>query len=1071
MRARTWVGAIVLAAVAALLFFLLWPSAPEDSSPAAPGSEAASAAAPAVPRNALLTAELPAAKGSLAIRGRVLGPDGPVAGAIVVASSDGGEEVLSDLLCHCDNRCGQRLLQCGCPEAAAQLVELVLQRRGEAPPIARATSGEDGTFALEGLEEGSFALWAEKPGTLIGLRRAVKAGAEGADVEIGPGMTIRGKAVTDDDQPVPGASITAIYAEHSRFFDGASGPDGSFAIGPVPMGKLSVVASAPGLLAANAKASGSGPDVEKLKLFSPRRLGGKVLREGAPVAAATIRLEGEHKKLDATAGQDGAFAFSGLHPGRYTLAANTGFTQARASVELKEGKDVLDVVLDLGPGGEIAGVVRDGSGTAVADAKVSAHTSGTRAEQRTGKDGSYRLSALVAGKYDVSVDAEGHVEPERKEIEVAVGSAATADFVLESASPLKGVVVDEEGNPVDEASVSVEVPRPSRSDEDAEQPRGSSGHARSRRDGTFSVDQLAPGRFEVVAEHPAFKRQELSLTAPTTTARIVLSHGVALTGVVLDDEGKPVAGVRVVAAPDSKKSRPDERRAYERNASKSQEGTNSKGEFRIRGLEEGPHVVMAISGDSAKGSQRVRQNVEIHSPATGPITLQFAKGLSISGKVTLKDGKPVKEANVFAFADVRSGGKPAEDSLDNGFATAETGEDGAFVLGHLKPGAYKVGARSKTLFARSEPVSAQAGDTDVKIVVEGGGRIRGRLVQETGEPITHFKVDFRELRDANGAFEVPLRPSADGYVVFEADGFASTRRTVESKDGADVDLGDVVLSKGRSVSGKVLDARTRAPIAGALVDVGGVELMGRTGLRNSLEAGAVATRADGTFTLPHVETTPLGLFAQHDAYRWTERTLGAKEDNVTVLMDPGAVVTGSVTDAAGKPMGQAMIAARGEKTELSAVAEQGRFRFAGVPPGRLTFAVLSRGSERFNPQTIDVPESGEVKVDFQAASGGVRLLLSVPDEMYPLLFAGEVAAPTKMEEFAAMSITTIRSERGEGGWAFSALSPGPHTLLLLNRGTDHASLQVARQVLQVGTDPEQRVTVPKPESFSTIRVK
>ena len=179
MRKVRVVG-LVAVAVAVVVAWLLWRGeAPSDEPGRATPSEVATPAL-AERANALLTAQLPPAKGDRVIRGRVLGLDGPVEGAVVVASNDGGEEVLSDLPCRCDSRCGQKLLECGCDGAAVQLVELVLERRGEAPPVARATSAADGSFTLKGLEEGTFALWAEKPGKLIGLRLGVKAGEEGA---------------------------------------------------------------------------------------------------------------------------------------------------------------------------------------------------------------------------------------------------------------------------------------------------------------------------------------------------------------------------------------------------------------------------------------------------------------------------------------------------------------------------------------------------------------------------------------------------------------------------------------------------------------------------------------------------------------------------------------------------------------------------------------------------------------------------------------------------------------------------------------------------------------------------
>lgn len=62
--------------------------------------------------------------GALVLAGRVVDESGlPVANATVTATAIHGDDVLSDLACKCDNECGKKLLQCGCPEASSQLVE------------------------------------------------------------------------------------------------------------------------------------------------------------------------------------------------------------------------------------------------------------------------------------------------------------------------------------------------------------------------------------------------------------------------------------------------------------------------------------------------------------------------------------------------------------------------------------------------------------------------------------------------------------------------------------------------------------------------------------------------------------------------------------------------------------------------------------------------------------------------------------------------------------------------------------------------------------------------------------
>lgn len=153
MNRKALVGFAALAVLALLVWRLFTPAlGPGEAAP-----EAVAATAP-VERDAsgrwhvragLVHADLPS--GELRIVGRVVDAKGPVSDAIVTATAGTGADVLSNMDCQCDMHCGQKLLECGCGESASQLEALVSAREGEAPPVASATTGEDGSFVLEGL--------------------------------------------------------------------------------------------------------------------------------------------------------------------------------------------------------------------------------------------------------------------------------------------------------------------------------------------------------------------------------------------------------------------------------------------------------------------------------------------------------------------------------------------------------------------------------------------------------------------------------------------------------------------------------------------------------------------------------------------------------------------------------------------------------------------------------------------------------------------------------------------------------------------------------------------------------
>jgi hypothetical protein len=128
----------------------------------------------------------------------------------------------------------------------------------------------------------------------IGLVRSVETGSSAVEVRLSSGLVLTGVVTGDNDVPIAKAVVTAIYAEHSRFFDAISDEHGKFRIGPVLVGTYSLVDFHEPLLPDGAYvAPASAGAALTLQLLSPRRISGKVLQAGAPVAGAQVVLVGD----------------------------------------------------------------------------------------------------------------------------------------------------------------------------------------------------------------------------------------------------------------------------------------------------------------------------------------------------------------------------------------------------------------------------------------------------------------------------------------------------------------------------------------------------------------------------------------------------------------------------------------------------------------------------------------------------------------------------------------------------------------------------------------------------------
>src|SRR5215217_3664127 len=162
--------------------------------------------------SALLAAPI-APRGDGMMRGRVVGPEGPVAGAVVVATEATPDEPLREQPCDCGRPCELKLLSMSCrPEGLLAWLE---SGAGEPPPQARTTTDAEGRFTLAGLAAGQYSVWAEGPRG-VGLAEGVATGSEDVEVRLGGGPSLSGRVWDELEQPVADARVTAILVAHHR---------------------------------------------------------------------------------------------------------------------------------------------------------------------------------------------------------------------------------------------------------------------------------------------------------------------------------------------------------------------------------------------------------------------------------------------------------------------------------------------------------------------------------------------------------------------------------------------------------------------------------------------------------------------------------------------------------------------------------------------------------------------------------------------------------------------------------------------------------------------------------------
>ncbi|MEW2489075.1 MFS transporter [Streptomyces sp. NPDC048411] len=174
-----------------------------------------------------------------------------------------------------------------------------------------------------------------------------------------------------------------------------------------------------------------------------------------PRAALTlIDIQGKQVGRGAS-GDDGRYALSVPGSGSYVLIAAAGGHQPQAvSVTVGERPVELDVV--LGGAGRLAGTVLTADGIPVRDAAVT--LTDVRGEvvasTRSGREGGYVISELVAGEYTLAASAPAF-RPAALPVSVQAARETRQDIELAGGAVLRGVVRASGGRLVEDARVTL----------------------------------------------------------------------------------------------------------------------------------------------------------------------------------------------------------------------------------------------------------------------------------------------------------------------------------------------------------------------------------------------------------------------------------------------------------------------------------------------------------------------------------------------------------------------------------------------------------------------------------------
>lgn len=492
-----------------------------------------------------------------------------------------------------------------------------------------------------------------------------------------------------------------------------------------------------------------GERVVDVRLQEAARIRGRVIDAGSGslVSGAAIWAHSDpgHSALSDSLG---FFSLSApVRSGGMNLAiAASGFVSAKVVVSQAQLRVSSELSLVLEPAVPLRGVVVDDFGQAVGGADVRAEPYGERGSPyfsagrpkpaTSAPNGSFWIQdAPYATPYRLIVAAEGYASATEDLAPFGRdGVAQPVQVTLSRGRQPWGTIVDQDGAPVAGALIRLfrRTAEPRLPDlaglpfmEDAVVTSASITH------GEFVLRSVALGEYRVRISHPEYAElRETTISVPPGTGQydlgvFVLLRGEEIEGVVVDPEGRPVAGAKV-----SSRQTDDDSTNQVRTAT-----TDEEGLFHLTGLLPVP-TLLTVSTDEYPPV------VESFSPGADELVrMELVEGAVLSGRVLDLAGEAVAGVEVVLHPLRRTSSRPSSVLAGQNLFRVLAASDGSFSFGNLPPSSWLVRARDEAGRTAVERVELSRGEVrGVELGLQTTSRLVILVSNRFGEPLANVYV-------------------------------------------------------------------------------------------------------------------------------------------------------------------------------------------------------------------------------------------------------------------------------------------------------------------------------------------
>jgi hypothetical protein len=829
---------------------------------------------------------------------------------------------------------------------------------------------------------------------VLGLRdtprtrlRPVK--AEAAATQGGPHDAALEVVVQVNGARLPDAAVSVFWEKDERYYfagEGRTDGDGRVAIEELPRGDAWVLASADGHARASAKlALTPGWTRWEVTLVPEHALTVRVSDEqGSPVPGASVLVTAEDPlPYAATAKDDGSARVSRLPPGPYRVHVSAAGYE---SVEREAVTGDLSVSLRRLAGLEVTVEHQDGRPAAGATVAIAGASLWPARRSTTDSQGKTRIAGLSAGAYDLQALLDDQISEPLVGFELDRGAEANVTLVLGPGRSVTVLVTDGDGERA------VVVPN-------ADVVLSPSGlgafplRGRTGTNGKVVLGPIASGPATLSARADGFVSSPL-VPVPESTAepvRIALLRGATIRGEVVDGRGFPVDGASIEIV-----------------------GTDAFGmpvaETPLLAAFRSTHFSWALSGPAPMIPAGELGVMPGPVPPIPPAGATFA-----SAPLPLPSEPP-----------------PAVEPWI-------TRSDGSFVATPVTPGRVRAIARHPDYVEGSSDLVTlgPGGEAKVKIVLEIGGILRGRVVDERGRAVDGAELEIAStttslvrylVSEPDGRFELSALPD-EVVVSVTRPGESrrvSMRRTLRIPEGETVEV-TLELPAARDPVRVVVEDGDGNPIELAEVTV--LSLDPEVPVRET-----AFTDALGVVEFADARGLALRVLVEAPGHPRVAEVEDEAPEEITVVLPEGVLVEGAVTAVRGRTAvagASVTLVANGSRRSTTTDAD-GRFRLADVSPGgarlvvshpdyaeasfEVAIAETGRRDRALELPAVDLEEPGSVEGIVLDADGnpvrGARVSASIAQSYLP---AGALPADVAVTD-------------GDGRFTLSHVAPGRRTL-------------------------------------------